>query len=241
MDTTAKSPAGGSPDGGPPDAGSPDAGRWLASAAYVAIAATAVSAAALLLLHALSPEFAPSWRMVSEYANGRFAWVLTVVFVGWAAGSFALAVALRPLSSNTLGTIGLAFLVLAGVGQTMGGLFDIRHPLHGPAAMIGIPSLCLAAVLVTKALARRPGIDAPPAWSAHLPWVSFVLMLAAFALFISSLTAAGVDVSARSEPLSELPPNVSGYVGWANRLLFLASYLWVVFASLSVVKAASVR
>ena len=65
-------------------------GEWIAPAAYVAIGATMVSGAALLLLHALSPEFAPSWRMVSEYANGRFAWLLTIVFLAWAIGPFAL-------------------------------------------------------------------------------------------------------------------------------------------------------
>lgn len=206
-------------------------------AACFAIGATAVSGAALLLLHALSPEFAPSWRMVSEYANGRFSWVLTVVFAAWAIGSFALVAALWPLSASTLGKIGLGVLILAGVGQVMGGLFDINHPLHGPAAMIGIPSLCVAAVLLTKAMSHHPGLDAPPAWSMHLPWVSFVLMLASFGLFISSLKAAGVDVTGQSGPLAELPAGVSGYVGWANRLLFAASHLWVVLASQSVLKA----
>ena len=61
-----------------------EVGGWMVSAAYLALGATAVSGAALLLLHGLSPEFAPSWRMVSEYANGRFPWLLTVVFAGWA-------------------------------------------------------------------------------------------------------------------------------------------------------------
>jgi len=215
------------------------AGGWLGPAAFVALGATAVSGAALLLLHGLSPEFAPSWRMVSEYANGRSRWLLTVVFAGWAISSFALTAALRPLSASTLGTIGLLFLLLAGVGQTMGGLFDINHPLHGPAAMIGIPSLCVAAVLVTIALSRHAGIDAPPTWSAHLPWISFVIMLGAFALFVSSLKAAGVDMAGQNRPLAELPAGVSGYVGWANRLLFAASYLWTVLASLSVLKASA--
>jgi hypothetical protein len=208
-----------------------------AYATYAAVGATAVSGAALVLLHVLSPEFAPSWRMVSEYANGRFSWLLTVVFAGWAISSFALAVALWPLSASTLGKIGLVFLIAAGAGQVMGGLFDINHPLHGPAAMIGIPSLCIAAVLLTKAMSRHPGLEAPPAWSMHLPWISFVLMLAAFGLFVWSLSAAGVDMSKQSGPLAELPPGASGYVGWANRLLFAASYLWVVLASWGVLKA----
>lgn len=216
----------------------PVAAAWAVPAAYVAIGATAVSAVALLLLHALSPEFAPSWRMVSEYANGRVPWLLTVVFLAWATGSFALVAALWPVSASTIGKVGLVALGLAGVGQTMGALFDIKHPLHGPAALIGIPSLCMAAVILTSALSRHAGISAPPAWSAHLPWISFALMIGAVVVLLSSLRAAGVDMSAQG-PLAELPAGVTGVVGWANRLLFATTYLWVVLASLCVLKTSS--
>jgi hypothetical protein len=202
----------------------------------MAIVAVAVSLAALLLLHVLSPEYAWSWRMVSEYANGRYPWLLTIVFLAWAAGSFALVWTLWPLIATALGTAGLVFLVLAGIGQLMGGAFDINHKLHGPAAMIGIPSLCIAAVLVTMAMARRDDIVAPPLWTAHLPWISFALMLGAFALFLSALSRAGVDLSGQTGPLAELPAGVTGYVGWANRLLFASSYVWVVLAALAVMR-----
>lgn len=217
--------------------GNAGAGGWTVSAAYVALAAIAVSCLSLTLLHIVSPEFAPSWRMVSEYANGRWPLLLAAVFVAWAIGSFALTVALWPVSSTTLGKIGLAFLLLGGIGQAMGALFDINHRLHGPAAMIGIPSLCLAAVVLTIAMGRRTGIEAPAVWSAHLPWISFSLMIGAFAMFFSALKAAGVDLSAQAEPLKELPVGVTGYVGWANRLLFATTYLWVALASLSVIRA----
>ncbi len=207
-------------------------------AAYAALAATGVSCVALLALHALDTAFAPSWRMVSEYANGRVPMLLTIVFLTWALSSFALAIALRPLSASTGGMIGLVCLFLAGIGQAMGGLFDINHRLHGPAAMIGIPALCAAAVLLNLAMARHGNLVAPPMWTAHLPWLSFALMLGAFAAFASSLKAAGVDLSAQSGPLQELPAGVTGYVGFANRMLFAASYLWVALAALAVLKAA---
>ena len=44
----------------------------------------------LAALHVLSPEFDPSWRMVSEYANGSHAWVLSAMFGAWALSSWAL-------------------------------------------------------------------------------------------------------------------------------------------------------
>jgi hypothetical protein len=210
------------------------AGGWFAPAAYVAVLGVALSGASLVLLHFLSPEFAPSWRMVSEYANGRHGWLLTFVFAWWALSSLALLAALWPAAATGLGKVGLVFLLLAAIGQMMGAAFDINHPLHGAAAMIGIPSLCVAAVLLNTALARTAGLDAPPLWSAHLPWISFALMIGALVLLISALRSVGVDLSA--QPLKELPAGVSGYVGWANRLLFATSYLWVALAALAVLR-----
>ncbi|HEU0198827.1 MAG TPA: DUF998 domain-containing protein, partial [Burkholderiaceae bacterium] len=194
----------------------------------IAIAAAAISAFCLIALHIVSPEFEVSWRMVSEYANGKYGWLLTAVFLTWAVASCALAVALRPLRATWLGRFGLVFLMLAGVGQAMGGVFDLNHPLHGLAFAIGVPSLTLAAILVTLAL-RRSGVDIAM-WPAHLSWISFVLMAATMALFFMSLNRAGIDVSAQSGPLAELPEGVAAYNGWANRLLFAASYLWLILA-----------
>jgi hypothetical membrane protein len=217
-------------------AGEAVAANWSATAAAIAIVAIAVSAVALAALHVVSPEYAWSWRMVSEYANGSYPWLLLIMFFGWAVASFALLWALWPLGITTLGKIGLIFLFLAGVGQVAGGIFDINHKLHGPAAMLGIPSLCIAAILVTMTMARRSDIVAPPMWSAHLAWISFALMIGAFFLFFSALSRAGVDMSSQTGPLAELPAGVSGYVGWANRLLFASTYLWVVLAALAVVR-----
>ena len=178
--------------------------KWSTGAATIAIVAAATSALSLVALHVLSPEFEVSWRMVSEYANGSNGWLLTAVFTTWAVASWALAVALWPrLWATRLGRFGLVFLILAGVGQMMGGIFDINHRLHGAAFAIGVPSLTLAAILVTLAL-RRGGVDIAM-WPAHLSWVSFVLMAATMVLFVMSLTHAGIDVSAQSEPLAELP------------------------------------
>lgn len=215
---------------------SSDAVLWITPAAYVAIASLIASALALIALHILSPEFSPSWRMVSEYANGQHNWLIAFVFFGWALASFALAVALWPLRETTVGGIGLALLVIAGIGQTMGGLFDINHKLHSPAAMIGIPAMCAAAVVVTLAMKGHGSIAAPPSWTSHAPWISFALMIVAFIAFFQQLKAAGVDVTSQSSPLTELPNGVHGLVGWANRLLFATSYLWVGLASLAVLR-----
>ncbi|HEX2446115.1 MAG TPA: DUF998 domain-containing protein [Vicinamibacterales bacterium] len=191
----------------------------------IAIASAAASALSLLALHVLSPEFDVSWRMVSEYANGKYGWLLTAVFITWGVASWALALALRPLRAIWLGRFALLFLVLAGVGQIMGGIFDLNHELHGAGFAIGVPSLTMAAILVTLAL-RRAGVDVGM-WPAHLSWIAFVLMAVTMIRFITSLSVAGIDVTAQSGPLASLPEGVTPYNGWANRLLFAASYLWL--------------
>lgn len=206
------------------------------AAAWLAIVATLGSALALLALHLLSPEFHPSWRMVSEYANGNHHWVLTVVFLTWAVGSFALALALLPSAAGWVGVAGLLVLVLAGVGEAMGGLFDVNHRLHGAAFAIGVPALPIAAILLTLA-ARRAGLDVP-VWAAVLPLASVVVMAVSMAMLFSSLKAAGITMSANSQPLAALPEGVSAWNGWANRLVFAAYYLWVIAAARAVLTKA---
>ena len=49
-----------------------------AQAAHIAAGAAVATILLLASLHVLSPEFAPSWRMVSEYAFGQYGWVLSV-------------------------------------------------------------------------------------------------------------------------------------------------------------------
>jgi hypothetical protein len=206
------------------------------SAAWFAIGATLVSALALVALHFLSPQLHPSWRMVSEYANGNHRWVLTVVFLTWALGSVALALALLPSVSGWVGAAGLLFLVLAGVGEAMGGLFDINHRLHGAAFAIGAPALPIAAILLTIA-ARRAGLDMP-IWAAVLPILSVAAMALSMAMLFSSLKAAGITMSADSQPLSALPDGISAWNGWANRLVFGSYYLWVIVAGRAVLAKA---
>jgi uncharacterized protein DUF998 len=194
--------------------------------ATIALAATALSALALLVLHIVSPEYQPSWRMVSEYANGRHAWLLTVMFVAWAAAYWAIAAAVWPITASWTGRIGWVFLIAAGVGALMGGLFDVNHRWHGAAFGIGVPSLTIAALLVTPAL-RNATVRAP-LWPSHLAWISVVVMAIALLLFTRALTAVGVPVGPQAPPLRELPPGVTAWHGWANRLVFAASFLWLV-------------
>ena len=205
------------------------------SAATLAILATLISLIALLALHLLSPELDPAWRMVSEYANSRYSWVLKLVFFAWAFSSFALALTLTPVATTWLGIFGILFLFLAGVGEAMGGLFDVNHRLHGVAFGVGVPSLAIAAILLTIA-ARQAGIQIP-IWAASLPILSVLLMVFSMFSFMSSLQSHGIDIANQLKDLTSLPEGINPWNGWANRVLFLAYYVWVVVAAKSFLDA----
>jgi hypothetical protein len=203
----------------------------MAGSQTVARLAIAASAAVLLLLaslHKLSPEFDPSWRMVSEYAHGGYGWVLSLMFASWAVSSWALAFAIWSQVRTRAGKIGLVFLIAAGIGEAMASVFDINHPLHGLAGMIGIGSLPVAAMLISVSLGRtQPWSVAKKAllWTANLTWISVVLLAATFAILIATYTQAGGDMTAGV--VTVLPPGVIALVGWANRLLVVVYCVWV--------------
>ncbi len=198
-------------------------------AARLSFGAAAASLVLLGALHILSPEFDPSWRMVSEYANGGYSWVLSLMFATWAVSAWALAYAIWPQVKTTGGKIGLVLLVVAGVGEAMGGLFDINHPLHGLAALIGIPTFPIAAMLISVSLvSTQPWAGSRKAllWTANLTWISVLLMAAAFIVMIVTFTQSGAEMPAEGAVVTTLPAGVIAFVGWANRFLVVAYNAW---------------
>ena len=210
-------------------------------AAQLAITSGAAVLLLLAILHVLSPEFDPSWRMVSEYANGQYGWVLSLMFITWALSSWALAFAIWSQVKTRAGKIGLIFLIAAGIGEAMASVFDINHPLHGLAGMIGIPGLSIAAMLISVSLSRAQGwSDAKKAllWTANLTWMSIVLLVVSFAILIVTYTQAGGDMAAGVE-VTLLPSGVIAFVGWANRFLIVVYCLWVVTVAWQAIKLLS--
>ncbi len=199
-------------------------------AAYLAIV-TAVTALLLLAsLHILSPEFDPSWRMVSEYANGHYGWVLSLMFASWALSSWALAIAIWSQVRTRAGMIGLVFLIAAGVGEAMASVFDINNqPLHDLAGYIGILSLPVAAMLISLRLSgTQPWSTAKKAllWTANLTWMSVGLLVVTFIVMIVTYFQTGAKIDPQAKIIA-LPPGVIAFVGWANRLLVVVFCVWV--------------
>jgi len=203
------------------------------TAARISFAASVAALVFLAALHILSPEFDPSWRMVSEYANGQYGWVLSLMFAFWALSSWTLAFAIWSQVGTRAGKIGLVFLIAAGIGEAMASVFDINHPLHGLAGLIGIGSLPVAAMLISVSLGRTQLWSTAKKvllWTANLTWMSVLLLAATFAILIVTFTQAGGDMTAQVE-VTVLPPGVIALVGWANRLLVVVYCVWVMIVA----------
>src|SRR5580704_8357305 len=101
--------------------------RVAQPAAWLAVYATVAALLLLAALHVLSPEFSPSWRVISEYALGHYAWVLSLMFFCMGSSSWALAAAIWPEAQSTGGKFGKWLLLIAGLGGVMASYFDITR------------------------------------------------------------------------------------------------------------------
>lgn len=184
----------------------------------------------LAALHFLSPEFHPGWRMISEYAIGKYKKVLTVFFVLWGSGTVLSAILLWTISPTIAAKIGTILIFVSGIGAIMGGLFDLKHPLHGLSFMLGVPTQLIGSLLVAYPLVGLPvwaDYRQPILLVTHLNWISCVLMGGSMALLFSGFKKAGYPMGKDAPAPEKLPEGVIGVSGFANRLLVLSYIVWV--------------
>lgn len=194
-------------------------------AARLALGASALFLALLALLHLLTPELDPSWRMISEYTLGRHGWVMALAFFALAASYFSLTVALASQVKTLGGRLGLALLVIGATGTAIAGVYPTdpitisrdavtsSGQLHGLGAMLGIPTFPLAASLITWALWRNPtwtGGRRSLLLAAGLTWLGLIVFV----------------LSMATQFRGTFGPDV--LIGWQNRFLIVAYTAWVV-------------
>jgi len=197
------------------------------TAARLSLVTAATSLVVLVALHIISPEFDPSWRMVSEYAIGDYGWVMRLAFLSLAFSCASLFVAIRSQTQTLGGRIGLTVLLATAAAMTVAAVFAIapitaskdelttHGNLHALASMIGVPGLPVAAVLISRGLVRNQAWSSARRsiqWTANLTWMSLVLMIATLAIGLS-----------RSD--GEFGPDV--LIGWPNRLLIVTYCVWL--------------
>jgi hypothetical protein len=196
------------------------------SAALLAFAGAATFAVLLAALHFLKPGLDPSWHFISEYAIGRYGWVMVLAFLSLALGYVGLFVAIRSHLQTVAGRIGLALLLVSALGLTVAAVFTTdpitvsedavttEGTLHNLGGTLGI-AMPFAAALIGWKLARNPAWSSakrPILWATGLALVAFVV----------SFVSLGVMASQSG---GEFGPEV--LVGWPNRFEVLAYSAWL--------------
>jgi hypothetical protein len=199
--------------------------------ALLTISCAALSLLCLLMLHFVSPEFKPSWRMISEYAMGKHKGLLTCFFVFWGLSSIFLSLLLWSRVTTVWGKVGVMLLFVSAIGEIMGGLFDVKHKHHGLAALLGVPTLPIAAMLIGYSIVQTADWQSQSSSiliSSHANWISFVLMGITMAIMMTGFKNSGIQMGPNMEPPKSVPPGVIAIAGYANRLLVVCYVGWLI-------------
>ena len=181
------------------------------------MAAFLASAVMIAVLHVLRTDLDPVRRRLSEYAVGRFGWVMTAAFVVFGIGLCALARAVRSADATTPSMRVLrALLGVSGVGMIVSGIFETqigpdsvawREVVHSQASALAFMALIVAALL-TATVARNAMV-----WGASRGAADAITALAAVSAVISPLTHDGP------------------WAGLVQRLSYAAALCWLLLAA----------
>lgn len=195
------------------------------------IISAALAIFCLLILHFTSPEFKPSWRMISEYALGKHKWLITAFFLLWGLSSFLLSVKLWDNVSGFWATLGVVLLFISGIGEIMGGLFDVKHKLHGLSFGLGVPTLPAASLIISYHMCGAKENCGMLLLSAHSTWLSLILMAFSMIVMMSGFKKAGMPMGPDSEPPTHVPNGVIALAGYANRFLVVCYVGWLMIVA----------
>jgi len=93
------------------------------TAAWISCYAGGLFVLLLVGLHVVEPEYDPTWRFVSEYALGRFGWMMSVAFGALAISLLSTVVAVARHVRTVAGHIGLVIIAIAVAGLLMAAVF----------------------------------------------------------------------------------------------------------------------
>jgi hypothetical protein len=201
---------------------------YSSTAAHAVFGAAALALVALAALHVLRPDIHPARTMISQYALGKYGWVMTLFFTALSVASAGLFAALMPQVQSLLGRIGMAFLFAAAAGLAMAARFPmdpVATPperisfsgrMHGVAFMIGVPCQLLAVLLLSLALGHSHASLALLALTAVI-WLSLANVIA-----IMLIVGPGKSPN---------PHGPERFLGAPNRLFMVAYGIWLMVAA----------
>lgn len=197
-------------------------------AARVAIGAIVTYQLLLVALIFLRPDLDPSWHTISEWAIGRYGWLMSIAFFISAVSYGALLLALQSHLHGRLGRVGLVLLALCVIGATGVSFFTTdRMPLRPPLStrgtlhiIFGTTQLVLipfAALLINVSLSKNVRWTAARRalrWTAGLPLFGFAAFVVYSIVFVAPHGQGAYG------------PGVN--IGWPPRFAFFTYMIWVV-------------
>ena len=191
--------------------------KQVARIATFTIVGIAYFLIAVIELHFLRPDYNPVRRLVSEYAVGPYAFLMTSAFIAMSLGSLALVIGLfQNLSRTWLSWIGLFFIAVWAVGIFIAAIFPVGDRIvlgtpsgyiHYRASVMSFFSLVFAALLLSWHFKQDER------WSSfHRPAVilSVLILLALIGFFLSANRA---------------------YSGFSQRILISMFLIWLLLTA----------
>jgi len=141
-------------------------------------------AIALLVLHAIRPDYTIGDHMISDYAVGRWGWIMTSAFSALSLGCFILAIGfIRDGPRSWLAWAGAALLVVASAGLIVTALFptDLETaPSTRTGDIHAISFLVNVVCVLASTLCLAVGFRGDPRWHSRAgPALIFAALLVA--------------------------------------------------------------
>ena len=204
--------------------------------AKLSITMAAVYQLLLLILIILRPDLPPYSTTISEWAIGKFGWLMQIAFCSSALGYLFLFLAVRKEIKGKYGKTGLFLLFICFIGTMGVGIFvsdpyppdftittTIIHTISGTAAMVLLP---FAALLINRNIAKQNNdwlqVKSILKWTAFLPLIVFIGCVIHLNLFVI--------------PLGENAVGENVPIGYPPRILFLSYDVWLIILSFQIIK-----
>ncbi len=138
-----------------------------------------------IALHFLEPGYDPRFKFMSDYAWGTYGWLMTTTFFVLGLAVLTVAIGVRDVhQSSRSARVGFGLLVIGAVFVCLAGIFR-GFPLHDIASAVAIPSLVLAAVMLSSSFRTAAG------WQAIYP-AAFLISIGMFSAVVSMFADIGM-------------------------------------------------
>ena len=129
------------------------------------VAATLSAAGLIISLHIIESRYDPAWRMVSEYSNGDYGFLMRLAFFLTGVAILSMGTMLRRITGSKLTKAASVAFFVSFVGLMLAMLFNqdpvnTKHMtfhgnMHGLATILGIPGFSVGALLAGLWLKRQ--------------------------------------------------------------------------------------